>query len=96
LVLRFSSTRSSLIVDPITALPTSENYGIDAQYNLIEIASNKSVMTGTTFSRVSYDIPGQLQRFARSRAFRDAEDRAAQEIAENIQTRLAAFFISGS
>ena len=96
LVLRFNSTRSSLIVDPNTALPTSENYGIDAQYNLIEIASNKSVMTGTTFSRVSYDIPGQLQRFARSRAFRDAEDRAAQEIAENIQTRLASFFISGS
>jgi LPS-assembly lipoprotein len=96
LVLRFTNTHSSLIVDPITALPTSENYGIDAQYNLIEIASNKSVMTGTTFSRVSYDIPGQLQRFARARAFRDAEDRAAHEIAENIQTRLAAFFISGS
>jgi LPS-assembly lipoprotein len=96
LVLRFTSTRSSLIVDPITALPTSENYGLDAQYNLIEIASNKSVMTGTTFSRVSYDIPGQLQRFARSRAFRDAEDRAAQEIAENIQTRLASFFVAGT
>ena len=29
-------------------------------------------------------FPGQLQRFARARAFRDAEDRAAQEIAENI------------
>jgi LPS-assembly lipoprotein len=96
LVIRFSTSRSSLIVDPNTALPTSENYGIDAQYNLIEIASNKSVMTGTTFSRVSYDIPGQLQRFARSRAFRDAEDRAAQEIAENIQTRLASFFVAGT
>src|SRR3979409_1518275 len=83
-------SRSSLMIDPTTALPSSENYGIDAQYNLIEIASNKSVMTGTTFSRVSYDIPGQLQRFARARAFRDAEDRAANEIAENIQTRLAA------
>jgi len=43
-------------------------------------------MTGTTFSRVSYDIPGQLQRFAAPR-LRDAEDRAANEIAENIQTR---------
>src|SRR5882724_6988992 len=85
LVLRFNTSRSSLMIAPNTALPSSENYGIDAQYNLIEIASNKSVMTGTTFSRVSYDIPGQLQRFARSRAFRDAEDRAAQEIAENIQ-----------
>jgi LPS-assembly lipoprotein len=96
LVIRFTTTRSSLMVDPTTALPSSENYGIDAQYNLIEIVSNKSVMTGTTFSRVSYDIPGQLQRFARTRAFRDAEDRAAQEIAENIQTRLASFFVAGT
>src|SRR5262249_19856650 len=80
LVFRFTTTRSSLMPDPATALPSSENYGIDAQYNLIDLATNKSVMTGSTFSRVSYDIPGQLQRFARSRAFRDAEDRAAQEI----------------
>jgi LPS-assembly lipoprotein len=63
---------------------------------LIELATNKSVMTGNTFSRVTYDIPGQLQRFARSRAYRDAEDRAAQQIAENIQTRLAAFFTAGT
>src|ERR1700686_2185808 len=96
LVLRFNTSRSSLMIDPATALPSSENYGIDAQYNLIEIASNRSVMPGSTFSRVSYDIPGQLQRFARARAFRDAEDRAAQEIAENIQTRLAAFFVAGT
>jgi LPS-assembly lipoprotein len=96
LVIRFTTSRSSLILDPATALPSSENYGIDAQYNLIEIVSNRSVMTGSTFSRVSYDIPGQLQRFARARAFRDAEDRAAHEIAENIQTRLASFFTVGS
>ena len=96
LVIRFTTTRSSLILDPTTALPSIENYGIDAQYNLIEIVTNKSVMTGTTFSRVSYDIPGQLQRFARQRAYRDAEDRACAEIAENIQTRLASFFTVGS
>jgi LPS-assembly lipoprotein len=96
LVLRFSSSRSSLMIDVNTGLPSSENVGIDAQYNLIEIASNKSVMTGTTFSRVSYDMPGSYQRFARSRAYRDAEDRASQEIAENIQTRLAAFFVAGT
>ena len=96
LVIKLSESRSSLIVDPNTALPTSENVGVDAQYNLIEIASNKSVMTGSTFSRVTYDMPGSYQRFARSRAFRDAEDRASQEIAENIQTRLAAFFVAGT
>jgi LPS-assembly lipoprotein len=96
LVLRFTTTRSSLIVDVNTGLPSSENYGIDAQYNLIDIATDKSVMTGTTFSRVSYDMPGSYQRFSRSRAFRDAEDRAAQEIAENINTRLASFFTAGT
>src|SRR6266540_4091997 len=39
LVLRFSTTRSSLMLDPNTALPSSENYGIDAQYNLIDLAT---------------------------------------------------------
>ena len=84
------------MIDPNTALPTSENYGIDAQFNLVDIATNKSVMTGTTFSRVTYDMPGSYQRYSRSRAYRDAEDRAAQEIAENIGTRLASFFSTGT
>jgi len=97
LVIRFGTSRSSLMLNPATALPASENYNIDAQYNLIEIVSNKSVMTGTTFSRVTYDMPGQqMQRFARQRAFREAEDRACAEIAENIQTRLASYFTAGS
>ncbi|WP_027581402.1 LPS assembly lipoprotein LptE [Bradyrhizobium sp. Ai1a-2] len=96
LVIRFTTGRSSLMIDPNTALPTGENFGIDAQYNLVEIASNKSVMTGSTFSRVSYDMPGSYQRFTRTRALRDAEDRAAQEIADNINTRLASFFTAGT
>jgi LPS-assembly lipoprotein len=96
LVIRFTTTRSSLMIDPNTALPTSENYGIDAQFNLVDIATDKSVMTGTTFSRVTYDMPGSYQRFARSRAFRDAEDRACQEIAENIGTRIASYFSAGT
>jgi LPS-assembly lipoprotein len=96
LVLKFSTIRSSLLVSQTTGLPTTENVGVDAQFNLIEIASNKSVMTGTTFARVSYDLPGSYQRFSRTRAFRDAEDRAADQIAENIQTRLASFFVAGT
>jgi LPS-assembly lipoprotein len=96
LVIKFNTTRTSLIIDPTTGLPSNEDVGIDAQFNLIEVATNKSVMSGTTFSRVSYDIPGSYQRFARARAYRDAEDRACQEIAERIQTRLASFFYAGS
>ena len=94
--IRFTTSRSSLIVSATTGLPTSENLGIDAQYNLIEVATGRSVMTGSTFSRVSYDMPGSYQRFSRTRAVRDAEDRAANEIAENITTRLASFFTAGT
>jgi LPS-assembly lipoprotein len=96
LVIRIQTTRYTLMTDVNTGLPTSENYGINAQFNLIDIATNKSVMTGNTASRVSYDVPGGYQRFARARAFRDAEDRASQEIAERIQTRLASFFYAGA
>lgn len=96
LVLRFSTSHSSLTVNQATGLPTSETFGIDAQFNLIDNATDKSVMTGTTFSRVSLDIPGSYQRFARTRAYRDAEDRASQEIADKIQTRLASFFVAGT
>lgn len=94
--IRFTTSRSSLIVSATTGLPTSENLGIDAQYNLIDVATGKSVMTGSTFSRVSYDMPGSYQRFSRTRAVRDAEDRAANEIADNISTRLASFFTAGT
>jgi LPS-assembly lipoprotein len=96
LEIRFNTGRSDLMTDATTGLPTSENYSLDAQFNLIEIATNKSVMTGTTFSHLSYDIPGSYQRFSRERALRDAEDRASQEVAENIKTRLASFFFAGA
>lgn len=96
LEMRLSSSRSSVILDPNTALPSVEGYSLYVDYRLTEVATGKVALTGNTFSRVSYDIPGSYQRFARARAFRDAEDRAAQEIAENIQTRLAAYFYKGS
>jgi len=54
------------------------------------------VLTGSTFARVSYDIPGQEQRFAKNRGLRDAEDRAAGVIADNINTRLASFMYAGT
>lgn len=96
LLMRISTSRLSIIVDPTTARPDIENYGIDATYELKDNATDKTVLTGTTFSRVSYDIPGQAQRFARSRGLRDAEDRAAKVIADNISQRLASFFIAGT
>ncbi len=91
-----SSTRASIIVDVHTSRPDIENYGINASYSLTEIVTGKVVVTGQTFARVSYDIPGQQQRFARQRGLRDAENRAAKVIADNIMARLTSYFIAGT
>jgi LPS-assembly lipoprotein len=96
LVIRLASQRQQVIVDLTSARPDVENYGLDASYTLTEIATNKTVVTGSTFARVSYDIPGQTQRFARIRGLRDAETRAAKVIAGQIQTRLASYFVAGT
>jgi len=96
LVVRMTTTRTSAIVDLTTARPDIENYGIDVTYELREIATDKRVLAATTFARVSYDIPGQEQRFARIRGLRDAESRATKQIAENISQRLASFFVAGT
>jgi LPS-assembly lipoprotein len=96
LKISMSSTRSSIIVDINTSRPDIENYGINVTYSLVEIATNKTVVTGQTFARVSYDIPGQQQRYARIRGLRDAENRAAKVVADNILQRLASYFVAGT
>jgi len=96
LAVRMSTTRLSVIVDITSGRPDVENYGLNVNYTLTEIKTGKPVVTGTTFARVSYDIPGQAQRFARARGLRDAENRAAKLIADNIKARLASYFVAGT
>ncbi len=96
LKMQLSTRQLSVIVDTTTSRPDVSNYGIDLTYSLTELASKKTVISGRTFSRVSYDIPGQAQRFAGARGLRDAEDRAAKVIAEQIRSRLASYFVAGS
>jgi LPS-assembly lipoprotein len=96
LKIAMSSTRASIIVDVNTSRPDVENYGLNVSYSLTEIGTGKVVVAGTTFARVSYDIPGQEQRFARVRGLRDAELRAAKVVSDNIRSRLASYFIAGT
>ena len=96
LTVRLTSQTAKIIVDIVSARPELENFGLDATYRLTEIATGKTVVTGSAFARVSYDIPGQVQRFARLRGLRDAETRAAKEISENIKSRLASYFVAGT
>ena len=96
LKIELNSTRLQVIVDIDTARPDIQNYGIDANYSLVDLATDKAVIAGQTFARVSYDIPGQQQRFASDRGLRDAENRAAKVIADQIRSRLASYFTSGT
>ncbi len=91
-----SSQRLTVIVDLNTARPDLENFGLNVQYNLVDLKTGKTVFSDQTFARVSYDIPGQEQRFARARGLRDAENRAGQVVAEAIKTRLASYFVAGT
>jgi LPS-assembly lipoprotein len=93
---RMTTNRSSIITDVTTGRVLSEITGINAAFQVVELATDKVVLESRTFARVSSDYPGQQQRFARQRARLDAEDRAAKVIAENIRTRLASFFVAGT
>jgi LPS-assembly lipoprotein len=96
LAIRMSSTRLSVIVDINSGRPDVEDYGLNVSYTLTDIKTGKPAITGATFARVSYDIPGQAQRFARARGLRDAENRAAKLIADNVRARLASYFVAGT
>ncbi len=96
LFVNIGATNLQVIADPNTARTDVQNYGIDAGYRLVEVGTGKQVISGSSFARVSYDTPGQQQRFAGSRGLRDAENRAAKVIAENIRSRLASYFTAGT
>ncbi|MGH6769845.1 MAG: LPS assembly lipoprotein LptE [Xanthobacteraceae bacterium] len=88
--------RSAVVAaSSVTGLPVIENYTLDATYSLIEVRTNRAVVTGRATTTVSYD-PSGIQRFARISGMQDAEERAAKVIAENLTTRMASYFISGS
>jgi LPS-assembly lipoprotein len=94
--IQMTSTNQQVIVDITTARPDVQQFEINATYTLVEKATGKSVMTGQTFASVSYDNPGQAQRFANARGQRDAENRAAKVISDNIRARLASYFSAGA
>jgi LPS-assembly lipoprotein len=96
LKIQFNVARQPLIVDINSARPDVEMYGINATFTLTEIATKKVVINGQTFSRVSFDNPSSQQRFAQARGLRDAENRAAKLLAENIRNRLASYLVAGT
>jgi len=69
---------------------------VKATYRLVEIATGKTVLNGSTTADVGTDVPGTQQRFAKQRAMLQAQDRAVNVAAEAIRNRLASYFVAGT
>jgi len=96
LTIRLIPSSSTIILDPVTLRPEFDNFSLDAYFTMIEIATGRTVMNGNATSRVTYNVPGQEQRFAKARGRRDAENQAAKLIADQIRSRLASYFVAGT
>jgi LPS-assembly lipoprotein len=89
--LQVATSSSSVIIDLQTGLPDDETVSLDVTYKLQNVADDKIVLTDKAIARVTIDRT--QQRYARVRALRDAENRAAKLVAEQIRTRVASFFL---
>ena len=89
--LQIATNSSSAIVNAQTGLPENETVSIDVTYKLQNVADDKIVLTDKAIARVTVDRT--QQRYARVRALREAENRAAKVVAEQIRARVASFFL---
>lgn len=60
---------------------------VTVNYSLVNLKTGKSIADGTRQADASYDRTGQV--FANERAQRDAENRAAKEVAEALRLAIA-------
>jgi len=96
LIVNLGTTQWTITIDPLSGRPSAQIDSVIANYQLIEIATNKTVIADNTWAHVDYDVPGVEQRFAKQRAQRDAEDRAVEVVAQAIKNRLASYFVAGT
>jgi LPS-assembly lipoprotein len=82
----------SPVIDTESGRPVSEMVSFDVTYKLHDVVRDRIVLTEQALARVSIDR--SQQRFANVRAVRDAENRAAKVVAEQIRSRLASFFLT--
>ncbi|MDK9696571.1 MAG: LPS assembly lipoprotein LptE [Siculibacillus sp.] len=90
LELTVTSIDNAVGVERYRNLPAAYVERITATYALIDIASGATVTSGTSFAQAAYDY--SPQRYADVRAKRDAENRVATVVAEDIRTKLAVHF----
>lgn len=83
-------SRDPIAVELEEDLPTAVIVTVSGTFILSEIGTDDTLLTGSSGATATYDFSSQ--RFANVRARKDAEERAAREMAENIAVRIAAYF----
>jgi len=81
------------VIQP-TGEAVTKTYELRADFTLIDVATGKVLYGGSTLARAAFDRTTQI--FANQRAEIDAEDRAAKVVADNVKTRIAAYFATRS
>lgn len=77
-----------VLLDIRTDVPRAGRVVVTADYNLSKTDSGETVTSGRRSATAPVDFP--IQEFAKLRAVRDAENRAARELAEMIRADVAA------
>ncbi len=84
--------KATISVVTSTKAPTAAQVTVSAIYTLKQKSDGEIIATGTRQAIASYDRTNQS--FANQRAERDAEDRAANEVAEQLRLLIAATLAS--
>ncbi|MBD8556747.1 hypothetical protein IFT84_19740 [Rhizobium sp. CFBP 8762] len=87
LALQVSSTVIGALYDQAGDTPQAGRIVVYADFNLTEASTGKTLKSGRRSSVALVDFP--TQEFAKVRAIRDGENRAARELAEMIRGELA-------
>lgn len=86
--------QSAVGVERFADVPAAYTTTMNSTFVLSDIETDETLMTGRAFKSASYDFSSQ--RFANRRALRDAEERVAKEVADDILARVAGYFGSRS
>jgi LPS-assembly lipoprotein len=81
------SDATTVPVGPDEDSPTSAIVALDAAYDIVDTSTGEPVAAGRRTISSAFDVP--RQEFAALRAARDAENRAAREIAELLRLAIA-------
>ncbi|MCV0425104.1 MAG: hypothetical protein K5905_06510 [Roseibium sp.] len=85
---------SAVGIEQFADVPSAYTTTMNSTFVLSDLETDETLMTGRSFKSASYDFSDQ--RFANTRAYRDAQERVAKSVADDIAARISGYFASQS